>query len=168
MGRLVTSAAANKILRSLEDEKQYMLSMEESSSTYIETEGVNPIVPQYDYAETERKLEEIDQKVMRIKHAINVFNCATVLPGLGITIDQGLVKMAQLNNRKKVLDSMRKRNPKARKEDLYSSNKFVEYECVNYEIEDIKETYDAISQRITDLQMEIDLCNQTMRFEIED
>lgn len=168
MGRLVTSAAANKILRSLEDEKQYILSMEKSSSTYIETDGVSPIVPQYDYVETQRKLEEIDQKVMRIKHAINVFNCVTVLPGLGITIDQGLVKMAQLNNRKKVLDSMRKRNPKARKEDLYSSSKLVEYECVNYEISDIKQTYDAISQRITDLQMEIDLCNQTMRFEIED
>lgn len=168
MGRLVTSAAANKILRSLEDEKQYILLMEEESSIYIETEGVSPIVPQYDYAETERKLEEIDQKVMRIKHAINMFNCATMLPGLGITIDQGLVKMAQLNNRRKILDSMRKRNSKARKKDFYGSSKFVEYECVNYDVNDINQTYDMISQQITDLQMEIDLCNQTMRFEIED
>ena len=43
----LTSAAANKMIRSLEDEKQYILSIEESSSTYIEVEGVAPVIPPY-------------------------------------------------------------------------------------------------------------------------
>ncbi len=168
MGKTVTSAGANKMLRELEDEKQYLLSMEESSSTYIETEGVEPVIPEYDYMEAERSIEAIDEKVVRIKHAINVFNCTTTIPGSDMTIDQALVRMAQLNRRKNVLDSMRKKNPKSRVRNQFNPSKFVEYTCLNYDLDDVKEQYEIASAKIIELQMKIDRCNQTLEFEIED
>lgn len=162
----MTSAAANKKLRNLEDEKQYILSMERNASTYIETEGVEPIKPEYDYIDTADRIDEIDNEVLTIKHAINLFNSTTEIPLLGITIDQALVRMAQLNQRKKTLDAMRKRLPKTRKDDPYSGNRLVEYVCANYDIDFVKKEYDMISDEIIKLQMEIDRCNQLIKFEI--
>lgn len=166
MSEMMTSAAANKKLRNLEDEKQYILSIERNASTYIETEGVEPIKPDYDYVDTADRLDEINNEVLEIKHAINLFNCRTEIPSLGITIDQALVRMAQLNQRKRTLDEMRKRLPKTRKNDPYQSSKLVEYICANYDIDFVKKEYDMISDEIIQLQMEIDRCNQLVKFEI--
>ena len=166
MSKQFTSAAANKRLRSLEDEKQYILAMERDSATYIETDGVEPIKPEYDYRKTADLLDEINNEVLKLKHAINIFNCTTKIPTLGITIDQALVRMAQLNQRKKTLDEMRKRLPKARKNDPYNGTKLVEYICANYDIDLVKKEYDMICDEILELQMEIDHCNQTMKFDV--
>lgn len=166
MKEQMTSAAANKKLRNLEDEKQYLLSMERSAATYIETEGVEPTKPKYDYIETADKLDEINNEVLELKHAINLFNCNTEIPSLGITIDQALVRMAQLNQRKITLDVMRKRFPKIRKDDEYGGNSMVEYICTNYDIDTVKKEYDMLSEEIINLQMEIDRLNQTVKFNV--
>ena len=50
----ITSACANKMLRSLEDEKSYWVEKEELSSTYVAAVGEEPVIPEYDYAEVSR------------------------------------------------------------------------------------------------------------------
>lgn len=163
--REITSAGANKMLKALEDEKAYLLSMEEEASVYVLAEEEQAEAPAYDYKEIQSKIDEIDKKVRVIKHALNCFNTTTVLDGIGITIDEALVEMAQLNRKKEKLDIMRKRLPKARRnESFYRSGNLIEYEYVNYDIQKVQEDYKIVSDRITDIQIALDLCNQTKSF----
>ncbi|GAA4298277.1 hypothetical protein GCM10023142_38370 [Anaerocolumna aminovalerica] len=164
----ITSAGANKLIRTLEDEKSYILSIENNSKTYIRGEGEEAEIPQYDYEETSKKLNEIDEKVCKIKHAINVFNSTTYLPQLHITIDTALVKMAQLNIRKSILDNMRKHLPKVRITDFMGRmNRGVEYEFVNYDLDKVNNDYKEICEQIIEIQLALDTCNQTITFEIK-
>ena len=163
--KTVTSAGANKMLKALEDEKSYLCSMEEGASVYVLAEGEQTEPPVYNYEETQVQIDEIDKKVRIIKHALNCFNTTTLLDGIGITIDEALVEMAQLNRKKEKLDSMRKRLPKARrKESFYRTGNLIEYEYVNYDIQKLQEDYRKVCDRITDIQMALDLCNQTKTF----
>lgn len=165
--KTVTSASANKLLRSLEDEKAYLLSMENESKEYTLAENEKVQKPDYDYRGTAQKLEELDNRIRKIKHRINVFNVTTVLPNLDLTIDEALVKMAQLNRRKEQLDEMRKHLPKIRKEDPYLRTNMIEYTYVNYDLEEVRKDYQKISEQIMELQLALDTCNQTQTFEIE-
>lgn len=161
----VTSAGANKLLRSLEDEKMYLREIEQQSCTYIMSENETDGKPDYDYLETKRQIEEIDEKVLKIKHAINLFNTRTVLPNLGITIDTALVKMAQLNQMKAKLDVMRKRLPKER---MHSFGKdVVEYTHINYDLSTVREDYKKVTDQIAEIQLALDTCNQTLEFDID-
>ena len=162
----ITSAGANKLLRKLEDDKHYILSKEASSCTYVMTEGAEALIPPYDYRKTAEELEVIEVKVRKIKHALNVFNSTTILEGLDITIDEALVKMAQLNQRKATLDVMRCRLEKERIANFGRSN-VVEYTCINYDLKEIQADYQAISQQIMDIQLALDFTNQTKLFELE-
>lgn len=165
----VTSAIANKMLKALEEDKSYLLSLEEDSRTYVRAEGEEQEAPEYHYEDVRRGVDEIDRKVSSIKHAINVFNTTTVLEDLGITIDQALVRMAQLNGEKRRLDTMRKQLPVSRVGQTYLRNRqVVEYEYANYDIEAAKRDYQEISDRINKIQIALDLANQTKTFEIED
>ena len=75
-----------------------------------------PVVPDYDYVEVATTIAALDEKIAIIKHELNVTNAnAKVLVGdVTMSIDSILIKMAQLNRRKTVLDVMRKRLPKSR------------------------------------------------------
>lgn len=169
MGKeIVTSAVANKLLRQLQDDKSYLLDLENNSSTYIKVSGHEEERPNYDYKQMRKELADIDEKISNIKHAINVFNCTTKLPDLNITVDMGLVMMAQLNKEKDRLDIMRKRLPITRRQNRYGdSSNLVEYTCTNYDIEQVKEDYNAVCERIRKIQIGIDYINQTEKFEIE-
>lgn len=164
--REFTSASANKLLRTYEDEKNYLLSMEADSATYVLADGEKEEPPAYSYEETAARLAQIDREVRKLKHAINVFNVGAVLPKLGITIDEALVKMAQLTRTRARLDSMRKRLPKARKQE-YGRTNLIEYEYVNYDLQKVQEDYQKVCQEIMEIQMELDYCNQTVTFEVD-
>lgn len=163
----ITSAGANKLLRKLEDDKRFLLAQEASASTYVVTEGAEAVIPAYDYKKTAQGLETIEAQVRKIKHALNIFNSTTTLDGLDITIDEALVKMAQLNQRKSTLDSMRCRLEKERVTNFGRSN-VVEYTCINYDLAEIQADYQSISQQIMDIQLALDLTNQTKTFELKD
>jgi len=161
----VTSASANKIIKALEDEKMYLKNIEEQSCTYIVSDSELDEKPDYDYIETQRQIEEIDNKVLKIKHAINVFNTRTKLPGLDITIDMALVKMAQLNQMKTKLDGLRKKLPKQRVPSFGKDS--VDYLYINYDLAAVKEDYKKVSDQIMEIQLALDTCNQTIEFEVD-
>lgn len=166
----MTSALANKMLRNLEEEKNYWLSKEANSATYVAAVNEEPVIPEYDYQEVAGKISQIDGKMATIKHALNVSN-ATALVQVGeeqMSIDTILIKMAQLNRRKAVLDHMRKQLPKAREEQRYSvRNAVPEYRYINYDLELIKSEYEGVSAAIMEMQMALDKYNQTSEFEVE-
>ena len=167
----MTSAYANKILRNLEEDKAFWVNKEATSSTYVVAINEEPVVPEYDYAEVAATIAEIDEKIAIIKHALNVTN-ATAKVQVGdveMSIDTILIKMAQLNKRKSVLDVMRKQLPKAREEQhtYMSRNSVPEYKYINYDLELIKKEYERISMKIMEMQMALDKYNQTVQFEVD-
>ncbi len=42
----------------------------------------------------------------------------------------------------------------------------IEYEYVNYDIQNVQNDFQKVSNRITELQIALDLCNQTKAFTI--
>lgn len=166
----MTSAYANKLLRSLEEDKAFWVNKEEASSTYVAAINEEPVVPEYDYSEVAATIEEIDEKISIIKHALNVTNAnAKVQVGdTEMSIDTILIKMAQLNKRKYVLDTMRKQLPKAREQQSYTARNAVpEYRYINYDLNLIKREYERVSGLIMEMQMALDKYNQTVQFDVD-
>ena len=166
----MTSAYANKMLKSLEEDKNYWLNKEATSNTYVVAINEEPVIPEYDYTEVANTIASLDAKIAVIKHALNLNNAtAKVMVGDSeMSIDTILIKMAQLNRRKAVLDYMRKQLPKAREERTYSSRNAVpEYRYINYDLELIKSEYENISTTIMEMQMALDKYNQTVEFDVE-
>ena len=117
----VTSAYANKMLKKLNEEKDYWINKEKESMLYTASTDEEPVIPDYDYGEVSAILEQIEKKIYRIKHAINQSNVNSEIEIFGekYTVDVLLVRMAQISKRKSVLDRMRKQLPKTRVENGY-------------------------------------------------
>lgn len=169
--KTMTSAYANKMLKSLEEDKAFWVNKEAASSTYVVALNEEPVVPEYDYAEVAATIAKLDEKIAIIKHALNVTN-ATASVQVGDTqmsIDTILIKMAQLNKRKYVLDGMRKQLPKSREEQhsYISRNSVPEYRYINYDLDLIKREYETVSETIMEMQMALDRYNQTVQFEVD-
>ena len=167
----ITSAYANKMLKSLTEDKDYWTAKELASNTYVAAVGEEPVIPDYDYAAVAATIEKIDQKIVKIKHALNLANAtAKIMVGnTEMSVDSILVRMAQLNCRKSVLDMMRKRLPKARENSrpYTSRNAAPEYRYINYDLELVKQDYERISREIMEMQIALDRYNQTVFFEVE-
>lgn len=161
----VTSAMANKMIKALEDDKREIILAQENNMSYIETVGYDLEIPEYNFRETQDRIAEIDEKIRKIKHAINIFNTTTILPEVKITIDEALVYMAQLNRVLMILERMKDATKKSRYRG--SDRSLVEYQCVNYEIEDARHKYEVIRAQITAIQLALDKVNQTVLFEID-
>lgn len=166
----MTSAYANKMLKSLEEDKAFWVNKEEASSTYVVANNEEAVVPEYDYVQVANTIAEIDEKITVIKHALNVANAAAkVTVGDSVmSVDTILIRMAQLNKRKNVLDVMRKRLPKTREEQhsYMSRNTVPEYRYINYDLDLIKKEYESVSKVIMEMQMALDRYNQTVQFEV--
>ena len=167
----MTSAYANKVLRKLNDDKDFYLNKEREGQVYVAAIDEEPVIPDYDYKEVSAKIAEIDDKIVKIKHAINVVN-ATSEVTVGeehMTVDTILVKMAQMNKRKAVLDIMRKRQEKTRENSgIFGSRKTApEYRYINYDLDLVNREYERVDAEIAAMQIALDKFNQTFEFEIE-
>lgn len=167
----MTSAYANKMLRSLEEDKAFWVNKEDASSTYVVAVNEEPVIPEYDYTEVAKTICEIDEKIAIIKHALNLSNATAKVPvgDIEMSVDTILVRMAQLNKRKSILDEMRKRLPKAREEQrsYISRNTVPEYRYINYDLDLVKKEYEAVSRKIMEMQMALDKYNQTVQFDVD-
>lgn len=166
----MTSAYANKKLKSLEEDKAFWVNKEATSCTYIAAINEEPVIPEYDYLEVAQIIEDIDAKIAVLKHAINLNNAMAKVP-VGdeeMSIDTILVRMAQLNKRKNTLDMMRKQLPKERLDNSYRvRNSIAEYRYINYDPALIKQEYERVSDMILLMQMSLDKYNQTVEFEVD-
>ena len=108
-----TSAQANKLLKKLNDEHAALLDKESRSKDFRATMGedVESVRPAYDYADTQKKLAELERCIRKVKHVINVFNATHVIPDFNMTIDEMLVYIPQLTQRKNKLANMKARLP---------------------------------------------------------
>ena len=165
---LYTSAEASKLLRKLNEEKLSIESRERQSSTFVAatTEDIEAVRPEYDYAETQREIDELEAKIRKVKHAINKFNIEHELPGFNMTIDQVLVYIPQLTKRKSKLSAMKDKLPRERN----STSRFngaIEYTYANYMIKQAKEDFTRVLDELARVQVALDTMNNSVKFEID-
>ena len=163
-----TSAEANKILKKLFDDHNDLLIKESDAKVFkaATIENLEDARPQYDYTATQQQLTEIERKIRIIKHAINVFNLTTEIPETGMTIDQVLVYLPQLSQRKTKLSKMKLQQVKMRNDGYNASNNFIEYTYANYDPAQAEADYNEVSNELGRIQNALDLVNNTVQFEI--
>lgn len=166
----MTSAQAAKLLRKLNDELRNLTVREENSRSFLASLGEDPesVRPAYDYAEMQKQQAELEQKIRKVKHAINVFNATTVIPEFGFTIDEMLVYLPQLTRRLNKLSVMADALPKVRENAAFGrGNTIVDYRYANYDIEQVNADYRETSAELARAQTALDLINNTAEFDIE-
>ena len=168
----MTSAYANKLLKQLDEDKAFFLNKEHNSCTYTAAVGEEPVIPEYDYTAVAGEIKAIDEKIQVIKHAINRANVNSVI-SVGdsqYSVDVILIRMSQLNNRKAILDCMRKMQPRERQENhsyISRTSNVPEYKYINFDLNQVKAEYEAISKEIMEMQIALDKYNQTYEFEVD-
>ena len=166
----MTSAYANKMIKQLTEEKSYWMNRESEGSTYVAAMDEEPVIPQYDYIKVSKEIADIDEKVIKIKHALNTnnVNSRITVGDKEMSVDEILIAVAQYNTRKRILDYMRKQEPKTRVgSSSFSARKSVpEYKYLNYDLDLIKEEYKRIDEEIAAMQIALDKYNQTFEFEV--
>lgn len=168
----MTSAEAAKVLRKLNEDLNAMILKESRSKEFLVALGEDPetVRPAYDYADTNEKIDVLEKKIRLLKHAINVFNTATVVPKIDMTIDQALIYIPQLTKRCDKLREMMNRLPKTR-ESAYAfgrGNAIIDYRYVNYDIEEVKRDYDKYKSELDCAQIQLDLVNSTLLLSVDD
>lgn len=166
----ITSAEANKMLRKLADEHALLLRKETSSASFYASVGEDPedVRPEYDYALTQKLLAENESKTRKLKHALNVFNTTTVVPGFDMTIDEMLVYIPQLTKAKEKLGQMMVALPKARREEnFHSMSNIVDYVYANYDIAATEADFEKVSDMLSKAQTAIDRLNNAETFAFE-
>lgn len=165
---LVTSKEANKLLKELESEHIRLLAEENQAYTFLASVGedVESCRPKYDYEKTQIALKDIERKIIKIKHAINIFNTKTIVDGYEMTIDEMLVYIPQLTKLSKKLAEMQSRLPKDRESTIYRSN-IIDYRYTNYDIDKVKSDYKAVIDELHKCQIALDTTNINEKFEID-
>ena len=157
-----TSAEAGKLLKKLNDER------EENGKEFLAAVGedIESVRPDYNFATTQVALNEIETKIRKLKHALNIFNSTTVIPEFGMTIDEMLVYIPQLTMRKDKLARMKDRLPKVREQTRVNSS-ILDYRYLNYGVDEAAAEYDKISDTLSKAQNALDAANMNQTLEID-
>ena len=129
-------------------------------------EDVESVRPAYDYADTQKKLTELEQRIRRVKHAINVFNATHIIPDFNMTIDEMLVYIPQLTQRKNKLADMKARLPKQRVEEYGRQSNIIDYTYANYDLAAVEADYEKVSDELSSAQLALDAVNQRDTFDL--
>ena len=159
---MINSATANKILKQSSDERARIVNFESSNCTYSYGKDEcyeNP--NNYKFSNTNEKIVMLDNDILKLKHAINVFNVTTKVPGKDITVDMALVALPLLQNRKHTLESMISKDNVSRR---ILSTGVVEYTEIAYDKKEVELELQAVNKEIIDLQNGIDYVNLTVEF----
>lgn len=168
----ITSAQAAKMLRQLTDELNTIQSKEDMTKSFLAAMGedVESVRPEYDYASTQEQIIELERKIRKLKHAMNVFNSTQVIPEFGFTIDEMLVYLPQVTKRLSKLSKMKNVMPKARENSyslIRSSSPVIDYRYANYDIGKVSEDYTTLYEELSKAQTALDYINSTAEFEFD-
>ena len=164
-----TSAEAAKLLRKLNEEQQAIKDRESKSSVFIAAieEDLEEARPDYRYSETQERLAALEAKVRKVKHAINTFNLTTQVPDFDMTVDQILVYIPQLSEKKRKLSMMASRLPKERMSSGGVGRTLVEYLYANYDVEEVARDLAEVSDELSRAQTALDVVNNSVVFDID-
>lgn len=162
-----TSAEAGKLLKKLNDEQRSILLRELNGKEFLAAVGedIESVRPDYDFAATQCALVEVEGKIRKVKHALNVFNSITVIPEFNVTIDEMLVLIPQLTAKKEKLAKMKDKLPKVR-EQARTNLSILDYRYLNYDVHEVAAEYEKTLDTLAKAQNALDAVNMTKTLEI--
>lgn len=161
----MNSDYANKTIKNLSSEIETVLQAEKEGKTYSYGISEKPIIPEYSFSETQQKLAELNGKIAKIRHAINVFNITTKIRDFDITVDEALGRMSNLFCEKKRLYALLQ-IPEQSRVRAYGS-KEPDITQRNFNIDDVQAEYDRVSDELLRIQQAINVANLTIEFDVD-
>lgn len=162
----LTPAEGAKLLKRLNEEYRALLERESQTCFFkaASTENPEELRPVYDYDEMTNALRELENKIRKLRHAMNQFNTTCEVPGFSMTIDEMLVYLPQLTRKKERLAELRSHLAKERMP-LYSGSMIIDYLYANYDIEKAKEDFTKVADELNRAQMALDKLNANATFD---
>lgn len=163
-----TCAEAAKLLRKLNEELRVIRAKEEKSYRFTAAvdEDIESARPPYHYQKEQERQAELEAQIRKVKHAINRFNLETEIPEFGMTVDEMLVYIPQLTERKRKLTMMASFLPKERIAAGYSGSKFIEYTYTNYDLAVAEADLERVTDELAKAQTALDQINSQGELEI--
>lgn len=159
----VCHTEAMKKIKEYEEQKRILIRQEYDNSTISYKEGEEKIASNYNYKKTRADIAMIDKKIRDIRTKLAYANCTVKVEKFNITIGEALVMLAQMQQEKRVVESLSYRTQLTRR---LTTNGILEYtECL-YSPEDASQDAEALRQKIGDLQIAIDKANLTNEIDI--
>ena len=165
----VTSDVANKLIKKLEQEKGILTDKISKMSIFVVavTENYEQIKAEqeaeFNLNETIAQIDEIDKKIITIRHAKSLFNNSVVMKN-GLTVGDNIVRLAILEREKGIYSGLATRQKKKRSTSL---NKDIEYVYLNYDLEDAKKKYDSVYTEISEIQEELNIVNSSAEYKFD-
>lgn len=166
---LLTSKDANKMLKQLNEELASLQKKEQLSKSFVAatSEDKESVRPEYNYEVSQSTQKEIEGKIVKLKHALNVFNVNTIVPEFNMTIDEMLIYIPQLSARKMKL-SLMKDTPKMERVNTFGrGSSIIDYTYINYDTNKVNKDYNTVSNELTKAQIALDKINVSKTFEVE-
>ena len=148
-----TCAEAAKILRKLNEDLKVLRAKEEKGYRFTAAvdEDLESARPVYDYLQTQEEQRRIEN---------------TLIPEFDMTIDEMLVYIPQLSERKRKLTEMASFLPKERVSNGYQATKIIEYTYTNYDLEKAADDLTRVSDELARAQTALDVINNSGQLEI--
>lgn len=159
----------SKLIKKLEQEKGILTDKISKMSTFIVaiTENYDQIKAEqeaeFNLNETISQIDEIDKKIITIRHAKSVFNNSVVMKN-GFTVGDNIIRLAILEREKSIYSRLATRQKKIRNTSI---NKDIEYTYLNYDLEDAKKKYDSVYTEISEIQEELNIVNSSAEYKFE-
>ena len=140
-------------MRKLLEEKSSIEMREHNGKEFLAAVGedLESVRPEYDFAKTQSALAEVERKIRKLKHALNVFNSTTVIPEFDMTIDEMLVYIPQLTAKKNKLSSTKDKLPKIREQSRTNSS-ILDYRYLNYDVNEVAAEYEKVADTLAKAQ----------------
>ena len=165
---LYTSNELQKKLDKLIDERnkiQALLSKNsEFTASISEDAEILKLENAFDLENTLNEIESYNSKIMKIKHAKNVFN-STFKLSCGYTIDEAIIRMGILSGLKGKLNDLSMKKAKERKTN--GMMREPEYVYATYDISFAKESYQKLFDELQTIQNELNSVNATEQIEVD-
>ena len=159
----LTPALANKMIKQLKDRADALIEQERATKFITYSDASNRFPTDYSFDKTQKALIKINGDIIKIRHCVNVLNATSTLPNLGITVDAALIEMAMLTEMKDRLSLMRTGQIK---ESRPAPTGVVITEKM-YNPAEAASEYEAVMNRLNQIQLDLDKFNLTQTFEID-
>lgn len=153
-----------KKIKELEDKKETLLSQERSRSVYSYVDASAKIIPDYNYEKTRSLVDELDDKIRSLRHALAIANVSVKVDDFNVTIGEALVMLAQMQSKYRVLENLA--NAQQITQRVTYNGKMEVFEC-NYNVEKALADCESLRNEIGRLQVAIDRANLTNYIEIK-
>ena len=165
--RKVSPQTVAKKINALKEELKDLERNEKQSCTFTFTVGEDyeAIRPSYDYKETQKRYMELTQEIRKLRHTMNVFNTSTIVPGFNMTVDQMLVYLPMLRERKQTLQKMKDEPMCGHSSSI--TYRGVRYTYSNYSVKKVTEDYRRIADEYAKAHTALDLVNATGEIEVD-